>query len=549
MSAVERTTVAIIGTGFGGLAAAIELKRHGHQDFIIFERGSTVGGVWRENTYPGAACDVPSPYYSFSFAPNPAWPNRYSGQPAILSYLQDTAEKFGLLKHIRFNTEVTAAQFNEAANTWTVHTSPTAQTSPTVQAGSTSQAGSTAQTSPGDTVEAAVLISAVGQLSRPAFPAIPGRDSFAGVSFHSAQWDHGAELAGKRVAVIGTGASAIQFVPEIATEVSTLSLFQRSAPYLLARFDTALSERHHKLLGKVPLIQKGERVAWYAVTELVATAFLYSKPLSKTIKALSRWHMKRLIGNDGVLAKVWPDYELGCKRVLFANDYLPTLNRPNVDVVTTSITGIEQTGIRTSDGVLHEVDAIIYGTGFTANDFLAPMDIRGQGGRLLREEWSAGAHAYLGMSTPNFPNLFLMYGPNTNLGSGSIVFMLESQARYIRQALDWLSAGMPDGGTPDGGPARPGATSDSATLDSATHSGGVSGLGAMAVRTEVEADYDRELQARLVDGVWSQCASWYRAANGRVATNWPGTQREYRRRTEKFDATKFVRVQARVDAP
>lgn len=520
MSAVERTTVAIIGTGFGGLAAAIELKRHGHQDFIIFERGSTVGGVWRENTYPGAACDVPSPYYSFSFAPNPAWPNRYSGQPAILSYLQDTAEKFGLLKHIRFNTEVTAAQFNETANTWTV------------------------ENGSGDTVEAAVLVSAVGQLSRPAFPAIRGRESFAGVSFHSAQWDHGVELAGKRVAVIGTGASAIQFVPKIAGGAAKLSLFQRSAPYLLPRFDTALSERHHKLLGRVPLIQKGERVAWYAVTELVATAFLYSKPLSKTIKALSHWHMKRLIGNPDVLAKVWPDYELGCKRVLFANEYLPTLNRPNVDVVTTSITGIEQTGIRTSDGVLHEVDAIIYGTGFTANDFLAPMDIRGQGGRLLREEWSGGARAYLGMSAPNFPNLFLMYGPNTNLGSGSIVFMLESQARYIRQALDWLSAGMPDGGTPDGVPARPGAT-----LDSATRPGGLAGLGAMAVQTEVEADYDRELQARLVDGVWSQCASWYRAANGRVATNWPGTQREYRRRTEKFDATKFVRVQARVDAP
>ena len=489
MPARQQTSVAIIGAGFAGLAAAIELKTHGYENIVIFERGADVGGVWRDNTYPGAACDVPSPYYSFSFAPNAAWPSRYSRQGPILDYMRETARKFDLVRHISFNTEVVAADFDEARNIWTV------------------------QTAAGDSVEASVLISAVGQLSLPALPAIEGLGDFAGPAFHSAEWDHSVGLAGKKVAVIGTGASAIQFVPKIASQVSRLSLFQRSAPYLLPRFDTVFSEKHHRLLRRVPLMQKAERVAWYGATELVGVAFLYSKPLSNGIKALSRWHMKRGIGNNEILARVWPNHALGCKRVLFANDYLPTLSKPNVDVVTTEIGRIEKTGIRTTDGILHGADVIIYGTGFTASGFLARMVVRGKGGQELREAWGGGARAYLGMSVPHFPNLFLMYGPNTNLGSGSIIFMLENQARYIRQAIGSLNGG------------------------------------ALDVRADVEQEYDNELQARLVDGVWSKCSSWYRAANGRVATNWPGTQAEYRRRVKEFDRGKFISVPARKDAP
>jgi cation diffusion facilitator CzcD-associated flavoprotein CzcO len=474
-------SIAIIGTGFAGLAAAIEFKKHGHEDIVIFERSSEVGGVWRENTYPGAACDVPSPLYSFSFEPNPTWPRRYSQQPDILAYLRATAEKYDVLRHIRFETEVTTAEFNENLNQWTIVTDT------------------------GDVVETDVLVSAVGQLSRPALPDIEGRESFEGDAFHSAEWDHSVELTGKRVAVIGTGASAIQLVPEIQPRVAKLSLFQRSAPYLLPRFDTAFSAVHHKFFERLPIIQKTERAAWWMVAESLSVAFLYSERLSRFVTALSRWHMKRQLKSPDLLAKVWPDYAVGCKRILFTSNYLPALRQPNVTVESERIEEITPEGVLTSDGSVHEVDVIIYATGFTASDFLAPMKILGQGRRDLRAQWSDGARAYLGVSVPHFPNLFLMYGPNTNLGAGSIVYMLESQADYIRQAVDGLQGGD-----------------------------------ALVVRAEVEDRYDVENQARLKDGVWSKCTSWYRGTNGRVSTNWSGTSSQYRRRMKRFDVTDFV---------
>jgi cation diffusion facilitator CzcD-associated flavoprotein CzcO len=476
----HRPVIAIIGAGFGGLAAAIELKKHGHNDIMLFERSNDVGGVWRENTYPGAACDVPSPLYSFSFEPNPLWPRRYSRQPDILDYLRETAAKYGVLRHIRFETEVTAAEFDEDANRWTIVTGA------------------------GDTVEADVLVSAVGQLSRPAMPDIKGRDGFAGASFHSAEWDHSVDLADKRVAVIGTGASAIQFVPEIQPQVEHLTLFQRTAPYLLPRFDTAFSTMHHKLFQRIPVIQKAERAGWWTASEVLSIAFLYSKRLSRMVEALSRWHMKRQLNNSELFGKVWPNYAVGCKRILFSNDYLPSLRQPNVDVASGRIEEITSAGVCTSDGVVHEVDVIIYATGFTASDFLAPMKILGRGRRDLRAQWANGARAYLGVSAPHFPNLFLMYGPNTNLGAGSIVYMLEGQAKYIRQAIAELRSGH-----------------------------------AVVVRADVESRYDAQTQSLLVDGVWSKCASWYRTAEGRVSTNWPGTPSQYRRRVRKYDPREY----------
>jgi cation diffusion facilitator CzcD-associated flavoprotein CzcO len=477
----HRPVIAIIGAGFGGLAAAIELKKHGHNDIVLFERSNDVGGVWRENTYPGAACDVPSPLYSFSFEPNPLWPRRYSRQPDILDYLLQTTAKYDVLRHIRFETEVTAAEFDDDTNRWAITTSG------------------------GDVVVADVLVSAVGQLSRPAMPDIKGRDGFAGASFHSAEWDHSVDLADKRVAVIGTGASAIQFVPEIQPHVEHLTLFQRTAPYLLPRFDTVFSNMHHKLFQRLPLIQKAERAGWWTASEILSIAFLYSKPLSRMVEALSRWHMKRQLRGSELFGKVWPDYALGCKRILFSNNYLPSLQQPNVDVESGRIEEITAAGVRTSDGVVHEVDVIIYGTGFTASDFLAPMKIVGQGRRDLRGQWANGARAYLGVSAPHFPNLFLMYGPNTNVGAGSIVYMLESQAKYIRQAIEELRSGH-----------------------------------AVVVRADVESRYDAQTQSLLVNGVWSKCASWYRAADGRVSTNWPGTPSQYRRRTRRYDPRKYL---------
>ena len=476
-------SIAIVGTGFGGLAAAIELKKAGYTDLVIFERADGVGGVWRENTYPGAACDVPSPYYSFSFEPNPLWPRRFSEQPAILDYLRGVADEYDIKRHIRFSTAVTGADFDESTSRWTVRTSG------------------------GDT-EVDVLISAVGQLSRPSWPNIKGRDTFEGAHFHSAEWDHSVDLAGKRVAVIGTGASAIQFVPEIQPQVARLSLFQRTPPYVLPRPDTEFSARHHKVFTRVPLTQRAERLGWFGITETMGVAFLYARPLSKAIEQACRTHLKYQVKDKVLRAKLWPDYPVGCKRILFSSNYLPSLTQPNVDLVTEGIDEITPTGVRTKDGVTHDVDVIIFGTGFTASDFLAPMQIRGRGGKDLREEWAGGAQAYLGMSVVDFPNLFLMYGPNTNLGSGSIVTMLESQARYIRKAIAHSqSTGRP-----------------------------------IAVRGDVAAKFDRSLQERLVDGVWSKCSSWYRNANGRVSTNWPGTVTEYRRRTAKFDASDFTTV-------
>ncbi|MGH3414412.1 MAG: flavin-containing monooxygenase [Marmoricola sp.] len=466
--------IAVIGSGFGGLAAAIELKRAGHHDITVFEKADRVGGVWRENTYPGAACDVPSPYYSFSYEPNPRWPRRYAAQPDILAYLERVTDEYDIRRHLRLGTEVTGAEFCDRDRVWRVHLAH------------------------GETVEADVLVPAVGLLSRPSYPAIEGRDSFAGPSFHSARWDHGVELDGSRVGVIGTGASAVQLVPEIQPRVRSLTVFQRTPPYLVPRMDTEFSAAHHRVFERLPVTQKAERGAWFGISEALGVALLYSKALHRAVRALSRAHMRKGAPDPALFARAWPSYPIGCKRILFSNDYLPALGRPNAELVTTGIEQITPGGVRTADGRERELDVIIHATGFTATEFLAPLRIRGRGGVDLHDQWRDGARAYLGISVPNFPNMFVMYGPNTNLGSGSIVYMLESQARYVARAVDALAGG------------------------------------AMVVRPEVEAAYDARIQERLVDGVWSQCNSWYRTTGGRVTTNWPRLPLEYRLRTARF---------------
>ncbi|WP_109507136.1 flavin-containing monooxygenase [Nocardioides speluncae] len=474
------TRIGIIGAGFGGLAAAIELKRVGHDDIVIFEKADEVGGVWRENTYPGAACDVPSPFYSFSFEPNPHWPKRFSPQPVILGYLKDVADKYDVRRHIRFGVEVAAAEYDEAGGRWSVTLGD------------------------GTVEEVDVLVPAVGQLSRPRWPAVPGRERFAGPSFHSAEWDHTVDLAGKRVAVIGTGASAAQFIPAIQPEVGQLTVFQRSAPYILPRPDTTYAGLHKRIFDRVPATQLTERVGWYAFVESLSVAWVYAKPLAAAITRASRLHMKRQTGSAELFEKVWPDYPAGCKRILFSSDYLPALAQKNVDVVTGGVTEITETGVVAADGATHDVDVIIYGTGFTATDFLAPMQIRGLAGKDLNEQWSEGARAYYGMTIPHFPNLFLMYGPNTNTGGGSIVFFHEVQAAYLRRFVDHLVV--------SGAP--------------------------LVVRDEVEQEYDDRVQSALADSVWSACTSWYRGPNGRVSTNWPWLGIQYKQQA-KFDPADY----------
>ena len=474
-------TVAVIGAGFGGLAAAIELKRRGYDDIVIFEKAQDVGGVWRENTYPGAACDVPSPFYSYSYEPNPRWPHRYSRQPAILDYIRGVADKYDLRRHIRFGTEVTGAAFDESAGTWTV------------------------EVSTGDPVVVDVLVSAVGQLSRPGYPGIAGREKFAGPAFHSATWDHDVDLRGKRVAVVGTGASAIQFIPAIQPEVGHMTVFQRSAPYLVPRPDREWHARHQKVFERFPVTYLAERFAWYGVTESLSVAWVYSPRLARVVEAVSRRHMrKQTESKPGLFEKVWPDYPIGCKRILFADDYLPALAQPNVDLVTEKISEITADGVVTADGTEHPADVIIWGTGFKVQEFLAPMSIKGAGGRDLHDQWREGARAYYGLTVPNFPNLLVMYGPNTNTGGGSIIYFLETQANYLGDFVDRLAKT----GTP------------------------------LAVRADVEQAYDDRIQQELSGSVWSQCTSWYRTASGRITANWPWLGIQYRQRA-KFDPADY----------
>jgi cation diffusion facilitator CzcD-associated flavoprotein CzcO len=479
----RRPSVLIVGSGFGGIGTAIELKRAGFHDITILEQADEPGGVWRENTYPGAACDVASPLYSFSYEPNPRWPRRYSQQPDIHAYLKRVIGKYGIAPHIRYGQEVTAATFDEGR--WRV------------------------ETAGGESYEADVFVPAVGQLSRPAMPDLPGLGTFEGPSFHSARWDHDAALEGKRVAVIGTGASAIQFVPELQKRVAKLTIFQRTAPHIMAKNDTRYTGWQQRLFRRVPATQLFGRLRIFLLAEYATYAMTQHPILAKMFEARTAQLRRRHVKDPELRRKLTPGFPLGCKRILFTSNYLPAVAQPNVEVETTRIREITPRGVRTDDGVEHEVDAIVYGTGFRATEFLGTMKVHGLGGRALSDAWAGGARAYLGLSVPGFPNLFCVYGPNTNLGAGSIIYMLERQARYIRQAVEQLT--------------RP-------------------GVSYLDVKPEVEERYDTEVQRRLSRSVWSACSSWYRQADGRVSTNWPGLVTEYDRRTRRLDPADYRMV-------
>lgn len=464
--------VLIIGTGFAGIGMAVALQRAGRQDFLLLERAADVGGVWRDNTYPGAACDVPSHLYSFSFAPNPSWSRVFSTQAEIHAYLRDCAERFQLRPRIRFNTEVQGAAWDEASACWTV-----------------TLAG-------GEQLRARVLITGMGQLSRPAIPKLPGLADFTGPSFHSARWDHGCELRGKRVAVIGTGASAIQFVPAIAPEAKQLHVFQRSAPYFLPRGDRAYRDWEKTLFRHVPGAMKLHRLWIYLSYEYRALAFTRFGSLMKVAVGVPfRRLLNRQVSDPALRARLTPDYPIGCKRILLSSEYLATMAQPNVNLVTAGIRRITPTGIETDDGQHHEADVLILGTGFAATEFLAPLRVQGKGGVELNQVWSQGAKAYLGVSVPGFPNFFMLYGPNTNLGHNSIVYMLESQVAHVMRCLEQLDA------------------QDARVIevDAGSHD-----------------RYNAHIQARMKDTVWQGCHSWYIDANGHNSTNWPGFTWTYR---------------------
>lgn len=477
-------TVIVIGAGFGGLAVAHHLREAGVDRITILERADDIGGVWRDNTYPGAACDVPSVLYSWSFAPKTDWTHRYARQPEILDYIHQRAAAAGLRDLVRTGAEVVSAVWDDKHLHWTVGLAS------------------------GESLVADVVVSAVGQLSEPALPRIPGLDTFAGPAFHSATWDHSVDLRGQRVGVIGTGASAIQFVPAIVDEVAALTVFQRSAPYVVPKPDIIYKDRQKRRYARRPKAHDLTRRNTFRMTEQLNKALDSDGRLVKVLHQYWRFHLRRQVKDPALRARLVPDYQLGCKRLLFSNDWYPALTRPHVEVVTDGITSIEPAGIRTSDGRLHEFDVLIHGTGFATTDFLATVAVTGSEGRDLHREWTGGARAHLGITVPGFPNFFVLYGPNTNLGGSSIIGMLEAQSGYVAQAVRRLE---------------------------------VTG-GAIEIREDRAASYDTEMQERLSDSVWAGCSSWYRDPSGRITTNWPGTVTEYKERTARFDPADFRTV-------
>ena len=468
--------VLIIGAGFGGLGMAIALRRAGEHDVALLEKGADVGGVWRENTYPGAACDIPSHLYSFSFEPNPDWSRTFSPQAEILAYLRRCADKYGVRDQIRFGCEVTSAAFDETSSLWRVEWRD-------------AQGGAHAG-------HARALVSAVGLLSRPAIPALAGLDTFRGPIFHSAQWRHDVDLKDKRVAVIGTGASAIQFVPELAREAARLTVFQRTPPHILPRGDRAYSEQERSRFAHRPWLMAVHRALIYLEHDSRAVGFTRLPLLLDLVAGrAARKLLRQQVPDAALRARLAPGYAIGCKRILLSDDWLPALSRPNVDVVTDAIERVTPAGVRVAGGREIEADAIVLGTGFAASEFLAPMDIRGRGGRSLNEAWADGARAWLGITVPGFPNFFMLYGPNTSLGHNSIVFMLESQVSHVMRCLRRL---RDERGT----------------------------------TIEIEAPpferYNASLQRRTRRTVFTACRNWYVDAQGRHTVNWPGFTTSYR---------------------
>lgn len=467
-------SIAIIGAGFAGLGQGYYLKKAGIDSFTIYEKAADLGGVWRDNTYPGAACDVPSHLYSFSFEPHYPWSRAYGPQSDILDYLHRVARKYDLMRHIRFGREVAGAEFDEARGLWKLRFSD------------------------GETAEAQVLISGVGQLHRPAFPEIPGRESFKGRAFHSARWEHDYDFTGKVVASIGTGPSAIQYVPELAKRAKKLYVFQRSPAWCVPKFDRQYTRLERWLLTHWPWTHTLDRIRifWYA--EFVASVIQRNSVLQWLSKpfvyGLAKLLLRLQVKDPELRRKLTPDFPVGCKRLLFSNDWFRTLTQAHVELVTAPITRITETGVITADGQRREVDAIVYGTGFTATQFLAPMDFKGLGGVSLRERWKNGAQAYLGVAVSGFPNFFMLYGPNTNLGIGTIIYMLERQQRYIVRCVALLRD---------------------------------RGLRYLEVRAEAERAFNEELERRNKKLVYlGGCHSWY-LTNGRNTNNWVGYMSEY----------------------
>lgn len=479
----------IIGSGFAGLGAAIKLTQQAKTNFLVLERGSEVGGTWRDNTYPGAACDVPSNLYSYSFARNPEWSRSFSTQPEIQRYLRTVADTHNVLDRHVFNCDVRSARWDSDAARWEVQTSRGRFT-------------------------AKIVVSAVGALCEPALPDIKGIEGFRGEIFHSARWNHDADLTGKRVAVIGTGASAIQIVPAIAGQTAHLDVYQRTAPWVLPRVDRAYTRLERLAFRYVPGFQQLSRLGQYLMRETQAVGLAKAPVFMKPLQLAAQRHLRRQIKDRDLRRRLTPDFQIGCKRMLLSNDYYPTLARSDVDLVTEGIDEVTSSAIVTKDGTVREVDAIVVATGFHVTDSPTFAGIVGRDGRSLAETFEEiGMQGYKGSAIANFPNMFFLVGPNTGLGHTSMVYMIESQLSYVIDAIN--------------------------TVD--RHH-----LRVIEVRREVQDDYNRTLQDRLSHSVWNTggCASWYLDKHGNNTTLWPGFTFVFRKMTKRFDLAAYQSVAA-----
>jgi cation diffusion facilitator CzcD-associated flavoprotein CzcO len=483
-SATAEFPIAIIGSGFAGIGMAIRLKQAGIHSFTMFERASEIGGTWRDNTYPGAACDVPSHVYSFSFEPNPDWSRMFAESGEIQAYLLRCVEKYQLRPHLRLNTAITEARFDEGRGLWTLRTST------------------------GETVTARVVASGVGGLIDPKLPDITGLDSFEGKMFHTARWDHDYDLAGKRVAVIGTGASAVQVVPAIAPEVGKLSVFQRTAAWVVPKRDRAIGERAKRWFQRLPLLMRLWRLLLYWLSEAMGPIiFLDSPRLSRIGERMSERHLQRCVSDPALRATLRPRFQFGCKRMLISDDYWPAFERENVELVTDAIAEVRADRIVTADGREHPVDAIVLATGFALGLATAPFPIVGLGGTTLADAWRGGAVAYKGVTVSGFPNWFIMMGPNTGPGHTSVLVYTESQINYTVQAIRKMIA---------------------------------EDLRYVNVRRDVQDAYNASIQRRMKYMVWSSgCSSWYLSPNGENHSLYPGLASEYCARVRKFRPSEY----------
>jgi cation diffusion facilitator CzcD-associated flavoprotein CzcO len=486
--------VVIVGSGFAGLGMAIQLRRAGIEDFVVLERGDSLGGTWRDNHYPGCACDVPTPLYSYSFAPNPHWSHMYARSGEIQAYLEACADRYGVREHLRFGADATGGRWDEEGQCWEIEVG-----------------GEPA-------LRARFVIGGFGGLNRPSFPDLPGLEDFAGALFHSAQWDHSVALDGRRVGVIGTGASAIQLVPQVAKTAERVTVFQRTPPWVVPKLDRRIPAWEQALYAKVPPTQRVIRGVVFAVTEGVGVAITRLPRLMAIGEVWARRHMRRQVPDPDLRRALEPAYRLGCKRILVSNDYYPALGRENVELISSGITEVTPTGVRCSDGSERELDVLVCGTGFRIEEVFAHLDVRGRGGLTLTEAWAGGIEAHRGTAITGFPNFALLSGPNTGTGSTSQVYMIEAQIHYILEMLRVMRE---------------------------------RGAGVMEVRADAQAEYNRRLQQSMQRTVWLKggCDSWYLDDEGVNRTLYPGPSSSFWRSLRRLREEEYTIQPARRTAP